>query len=329
LEVRGGFVVNRSACLTDLLSPGGIGYIARMATTLTKENREFEVKAWEDVPCPFCESSDFRPHEKFGPNEKYTYVQCRRCDLVYSTPRPKYDADFVTTAYEVYDTESHHLVTGGDLNEGEKALVTKYQITVRQIETQLGRKGKILDIGCATGLFLLAARELGWQVVGIDISQSMTRQATDCFGIKTYCGQYHEIDLSADGPFDAIYCSHVIEHIPNPNEWTQKFGRDLKPDGILCLNVPNQFSLDRVVKRALYRLGFKRPYWAPWRTPDHLYEPHMKPMRYLLEKHAFRVDRFFTYSSKERPEVSWTDRLAHHTWCIGSKLRIFARPLAG
>lgn len=298
-----------------------------MATTLTKENKEYIPKAWEEVPCPFCDSIEHRPHEKFGPDGRYTYVQCRHCALVYSTPRPKYDQDFVETAYEVYDTESHHLVTGGKLNDGERATVEKYKITLRQIERALGRTGKILDIGSATGLFLLAARERGWKVFGIDISESMTRKTRESFGIRTLCGQYHQLDLSPEAPFDAIYCSHVIEHIPNPNEWVAKFRKDLKPDGILCLNVPNQFSIDRVAKRFLYKVGFKRPYWAPWRTPDHLYEPHIRPMRYLLEKHAFGIVDYFTYSSKERAEVRLSDRWMHHKWRAGSKLRIFARPI--
>lgn len=296
-----------------------------MATTLTQENKAYVVKEWEKVPCPFCGDFAHRPHEKFGPELRYTYVQCKKCSLVYATPRPKYDEDFVTTAYAVYDTESHHLKSGGTLDAGERKLVDNYKVTLRQIEKTLGRVGKILDIGSATGLFLYAARELGWDVVGIDISDSMTKHASKNFGIKSLCGQYHQINLSGDGPFDAIYCSHVIEHIPNPNEWVAKFRRDLKSDGVLCLNVPNQFSLDRVVKRGLYRLGIPRPHWAPWRTPDHLYEPHMKPMRYLLEKHGLVIDDYFTYSSREN-SVRWSDTLMHRRWRAGSKLRILARP---
>src|ERR1700722_18061753 len=89
--------------------PNPVVCLSLMATTLTRENREYIPSAWENVACPFCASRDYKGHEKYGPSFRYTYVQCRECGLVYSSPRPKYDEDFLTAAYSVYDTESHHL----------------------------------------------------------------------------------------------------------------------------------------------------------------------------------------------------------------------------
>lgn len=297
---------------------------AAIATTLTIENREYIPSAWEVVPCPFCGSSESRAHERYGPENRYTYVQCRGCDLVYGSPRPRYDAEFIEAAYSEYDTTSHHLLNGGKLDAGERRLVDRYKISLRQIAGVMGRKGRILDVGCATGLFLYSAREEGWDVVGIDISKSMTEAATRNFGISTHCGQFHELDLAAYGKFDVIYSSHVIEHIPNPNEWMAKFYQELKPDGVLCLNIPNQFSIDRRLKRGIKRIGLSQENWAKWRTPDHLYEPHLKPMQFLLEKHGFRIRQALTYSSREKETQSVLDRWMHHQLKVGSKLRILA-----
>ena len=36
------------------------------------------------------------------PHLQYTYVQCNHCSLVYSSPRPKYDTDFIEAAYGQY-----------------------------------------------------------------------------------------------------------------------------------------------------------------------------------------------------------------------------------
>ncbi len=253
-------------------------------------------------------------------------MECCDCDLVYATPRPRYDEDFLTAAYSLYDTDSHHLKTNGLLDEGERKLVERYKITIRQIGNHLGGVGRILDVGCATGLFLLAAREEGWEGEGIDISDSMTTAARQNFKFPAYCGQYHEVNVTERGPFDAIYCSHVVEHIPNPNEWMEKFRLDLKPTGVLCLNIPNQFSIDRRLKRGLKRVGLPQEKWARWRTPDHLYEPHLKPMKYLLNKHGFDLMEAFTYSSREKEQEGLAGRLFHHHFKMGSKLRLFARP---
>jgi hypothetical protein len=105
-----------------------------------------------------------------------------------------------------------------------------------------------------------------------------------------------------------------------------KFQRDLKPDGILCLNVPNQFSIDRRVKRGLKKLGLSREKWALWRTPDHLYEPHLQSMEYLLSRHRFALLEAFTYSSREASHEGLGKRLFHRSLRAGSKLRMFARP---
>lgn len=296
-----------------------------MATTLTKEGKTYQPSKWEQVSCPFCNQTDSSLHEKYGPNHCYTYVQCLGCKLVYANPRPVYDKEFVQTAYEEYDVTNHHFQFG-ELNAFEREVVDRYKVTLKQIENHLRRKGRLLDIGCASGLFLKAALEEGWVGEGIDISQSMTKKVGEWLSVPTYCGQYHELNFSQAGKFDVIYCSHVIEHIPNPNDWLKKFHQDLKHDGLLCLNIPNQFSLDRRLKRGLKRVGLKKDNWELWRTPDHLYEPHLGPMEWLLRKHHFSIIDSFTYSRKESADTSWLDKITHHHLKWGSKARLLARP---
>jgi len=42
----------------------------------------------------------------------------------------------------------------------------------------------------------------------------------------------------ADNSFDAIYCSHVLEHVPDDRKAMREFNRVLKADGWAILNVP-------------------------------------------------------------------------------------------
>jgi len=56
-------------------------------------------------------------------------------------------------------------------------------------------------------------------------------------------------------PLDVIYCSHVIEHIPDPSHWMRRFREVMALDGVLCLAVPNMNSIDRRRKRLLKCLG--------------------------------------------------------------------------
>lgn len=223
---------------------------------------EFVVQNWDHVNCPFCNTNDFKSHENFGPEHRYSYVQCKSCDLVYLNPRPHYDANFVETAYGDYCDESFYISHNGELSEGQKNQVEEYKIILKRIMPLLpkrtGKKLKMLEIGCADGMFLMAASQLGFEVVGIDITKKAIDSINNLLKLKAYCQQYQDVDLSAEGPFDLIYCSHVIEHIPNVHEWMEKYKKDLAADGILCINVPNQFAIDKIFKRFLKKHSLKK-----------------------------------------------------------------------
>jgi 2-polyprenyl-3-methyl-5-hydroxy-6-metoxy-1,4-benzoquinol methylase len=292
-----------------------------MATTLTSQGKDYVPHKMDHVNCPFCDDNHYNHHESFGPNYSYSYVKCKNCSLVYLNPRPSYDKDFLETAYSEYRMDDHHVKNKGQLSEEEKKQIKNYDATLNQLEKFYPKKGKILDLGCCTGLFLLAARNRGWETFGIEISEPMAKYIQDTHGIPTKSGQFHEMDLSDWGPFDVIYCSHVIEHIPNPNEWMQTFKKYLKKDGILILNIPNQYAPEKGVQRFLKRMGLKKNKWEGWRTPDHLYEPHIKPLKYLLAKNGFNLVDYFTYSTRETEK----ETLFHKKLKWGSKLRLFAR----
>ncbi|MEI6080201.1 MAG: methyltransferase domain-containing protein [bacterium] len=300
-----------------------------MATTLKNTQTNYAPSKWETVPCPFCKTTGSKEFEKFGPNNSFKYVECSNCGLVYLNPRPIYDEKFVNIAYEDYDVDSHFFKSGGKVSEEELELVDQHNLILAQIEKALGRKkGKLLEIGCMTGLFLKTAKERGWDVVGIDISKKMVDHINNNLKIKGYCDQYQNVKFPAH-EFDVIYCSHVIEHIPNPNEWMEKFRKDMKQDGLLCINVPNQNSIDRVLKRFVVKNIVDKRKWEGWRTPDHLFEPTARPMKYILKEHNFNVIDHFTYSRHEAKRSSFLSRLFHNKLRLGSKLRFFARPFRG
>lgn len=289
---------------------------------------EFVVKHWDHVNCPFCNSNNFKTHEKFGPDHRYSYVQCKSCELVYLNPRPRYDAEFIETAYGDYSDESFYITNAGELSAGQHAQVEEYKVILKRIIPLLPKretKYKMLEVGCADGMFLMAAHQLGFDVVGIDITQRAIDGINKYLKLKAICQQYQEVDLSKDGPFDLIYCSHVIEHIPNVHEWMEKYKKDLAPDGILCLNVPNQFAIDKIFKRFLKNIGLKKDKWALWRTPDHLYEPHSKPMKYLLSKHNFKLIENYTYSKRETNADSLGAKIYHQWLKLAAKERFIAK----
>jgi len=98
---------------------------------------------------------------------------------------------------------------------------------------------RILDVGCGTGLNALHLSKLGHTVIGIDLSP---------VAIGKFCDkglEGHVVDIEtdplpfADGSFDMIYASEVIEHSVDTREFLIQLYRVLKPDGLLLLSTPN------------------------------------------------------------------------------------------
>ena len=298
--------------------------------TVRGQNKpEFIVHHWDYVNCPFCDGNNSKPHEKFGPDHRYSYVQCKECALVYLNPRPHYDESFVETAYGDYCDGSHYMSHKGELSDSQKKQIEEYSIILKKIIPFLpkrdGKKLKMLEIGCADGMFLMAASQLNFEVIGIDITKKGIDSINNFLKLKAYCQQYQDADLSKEGPFDLIYCSHVIEHIPNVNVWMEKYKSDLADDGILCINVPNQFAVDKIFKRFLKNIGLKKDKWALWRTPDHLYEPHGKPMKYLFSKHDFKLIENYTYSKREKIKNSLGTKIYHSWFKLAAKERFILK----
>ncbi|MEK6580520.1 MAG: class I SAM-dependent methyltransferase, partial [Bdellovibrionota bacterium] len=207
-----------------------------MATSLTATNQEFKPKAWEDVSCPLCGERKSKLLERFGYQHRYSYRRCEKCCLAFQSPRPVYDTEFAETAYEVYSTETDHVYRDGQYTEKGKVVYAEYKNILAELEALVGRKGRVLEVGCNTGFFLKVAKDEGWSPVGVEISKTMAEIARRKYGVEALSGDW--VVQSYGGSFDVAYCSHVIEHIPDPSAWMRKFREVLKTDGILCLSVP-------------------------------------------------------------------------------------------
>ena len=105
-----------------------------MATTLKEQNQEYIPKSFEYPNCLLCKSDKRKNHEKFGPDHRYSYVQCKSCKLVYLHPRPTYDEDFLEIAYSGYGLEDYHVVNKGKISESEAATVQSHEDLIKSFE---------------------------------------------------------------------------------------------------------------------------------------------------------------------------------------------------
>ncbi len=97
--------------------------------------------------------------------------------------------------------------------------------------------GRLLDLGFGSGAFLELAREGGWTVTGADPDPIVVETARER-GLDVRQGGI-EAFSDQTGSFDVVTLSHVIEHVPNPQDTLKSAYNLLKPGGTLWICTPN------------------------------------------------------------------------------------------
>lgn len=115
------------------------------------------------------------------------------------------------------------------------------------IISKIGGKGRVLEVGSSTGLFLSLMREKGWEVLGIEPSatSSATARKRDIPVLNT---TFEMANLSPRS-FDVMIFNHVLEHMESPVEVLKKAKKLLRKDGIVFIDVPNFASLTARIRK--------------------------------------------------------------------------------
>ena len=152
---------------------------------------------------------------------------------------------------------------------------------LRIVQRQL-RAGRMLDVGCASGLFLSQATGAGWKVAGIEPNEALCEEARAKLAGKgdVFCTTLEMASL--EGGFHAITLWDVLEHVPDPVAFLSLCSTLLKPEGYLFLNVPDLDSWEARI------FGHR---W-PLLLPEHLNYFNRKSLRVCAERAAFTPVRF-------------------------------------
>ncbi len=145
-------------------------------------------------------------------------------------------------------------------------------------------EGRLLDVGCGPGVNLATLQSYGWDVYGVEFSDTAAELARARVGDRIHIGTLETAPF-ADASFDVVMFSHSLEHLFSPSDALAHAWRLLKPGGCLVVAVPNAGGWER-------RL-FGR-WWFPWEIPRHLYHFDEATLRRLLEKAGFEVCRLRT-----------------------------------
>ncbi len=122
---------------------------------------------------------------------------------------------------------------------------------VKQLVQSLGKKGTVLDLGCGNGSLSHELAKLGFEVHGIDRSESGIQIARATFPQVQFLLGDVEKDLSPDPfqaeSFDVVVSTEVVEHLYQPRRLIQNAFRLLKPSGHFIVSTPYHGYVKNVV----------------------------------------------------------------------------------
>ena len=189
--------------------------------------------------------------------ETFSIYIDKESQLLITTPRPA--VDDLSRYYDSDDYISH--------SDSKKSFIDKvYQIvrnyTIKQkvklINSFSATNKSVLDIGSGTGDFLMACKQNGWSIDGVEPNTKANKETRS----KTFKEISKDISELNNKQFDVITMWHVLEHVPNLNEYISILKNILKPDGVLVVAVPNHKSYDAT---------YYKEFWAAYDVPRHLW----------------------------------------------------------
>lgn len=104
---------------------------------------------------------------------------------------------------------------------------------------KLATGNRFLDVGSNVGFMVEAAREAGFEATGVEIDENYVNIAKEFFPQNTFLAQHVEDHQPDHDGYHLIYCSEVIEHVPDVRQFAATLSRLLCPGGILFVTTPD------------------------------------------------------------------------------------------
>ena len=239
-------------------------------------------------PCPVCgetatATTGIAPRSPYLPDSEFQVVRCLKCGLLRTDPWPTPDQ-----LHDLYESGQYYsTIEASGPVEADLPLIERTRKYVRALVVRhhyaaggagvpgflasaIFRRrfdwapnslhpGTLIDVGCGDGAFLLDAQKAGWNVSGLETSETAVSNAK-ALGLTVLHGSLEDRPFG-DSQFDIVRMWSVLEHVPDANAALLEVVRLLKPGGWAIIQVPNADSLARRLTRSR---------WSGWDLPAHL-----------------------------------------------------------
>lgn len=216
--------------------------------------------------------------------EPYRFLKCAECGSATLDPMPTpeaiprlYPPDYTFKTKDSRTSLPQRLLHALEWRAFYRPLYLQRLGIFRRL-TGLG-SGRILEVGCGSGLFLQELALAGYDVEGVDISATDVTYARERLGLRAFEGAVQDLPIE-ENRYDAVLLMSVLEHIPAPLDAARRVLRVLKPGGWIVLALP---VIDSWQSRLL-----KARWCAITEAPRHLMVPSAEGVRRLLAAAGYR-----------------------------------------
>ena len=271
----------------------------------------------ETIDCPICGSQQSTlvlagPDLLHSSDQIFRMVQCVRCEHYYQNPRPTramigthYPADYMPFQLAIEDEPRWWTRFSRGYGRTRRCRAVH--------EAAGGKPGQLLDVGCATGIFLDGMRQLGWDVKGIEPSAHAAAYARDRFQLSVFEGGIEEAPYD-DATFDVITLWDVLEHLHDPLAALDQLRRWLRPGGLLVISIPNPDSLEARLFKS---------YWIGWDLPRHLNLFRPARLREILARTRFDTLKIESFTSGYTVLLMCLEAILNERGYNGARFRRF------
>lgn len=196
--------------------------------------------------------------------------QCLDCRLIFSDPRPKPNklSDHYGLPPESYWTDPSRW----------EVPVSYFEREIAEAKQLLNFRGGMtaLDIGAGLGKAMAAMTRAGFDVYGIEPSETFRAKAVERMGIPEDRLQLAGVENAhfPEASFDFVTFGAVLEHLQEPALAIEKAMRWLKPGGVVQAEVPSSRWLISKIANAFFAMHGVNyvTNLSPMHSPFHLYE---------------------------------------------------------
>ena len=211
----------------------------------------------------------------FANKNGFDLYRCRNCRLIFVWPLPQDSTDLYSSDYFSGAKSGFGYV---NYEEDKSAMFKTFEVYLGKIEQFTPRKGKLLDVGAATGFFVQLAIERGWKASGIEISDYAAKVARQK-GLDVMTGTLESVDFDTSS-FGVVTLWDVIEHLSDPVSHLKLIYNILEVGGLVAINTPDSASFAA-------RIFGKR--WHLLVPPEHLFYFNYRSLLALLRNSGFEV----------------------------------------